>query len=167
MDTKKRFKLLTICMWASLAVALIGFIVLIVCAIKAAIIGIAVGVVLMLGGFALTGFTWYWRIDGKQLMSVVNAITKKGIEDIDEIAKACKLTGDDTRSLIGRCISNGDIVGYIRIGNKVVKEEEYKAEAEAAATQEKAVKCPGCGATFVAEGDVDRCPYCGTFINIK
>ena len=45
MDTKKRFKLLTICMWASLAVALIGFIVLIVCALKAAIIGIAVGVV--------------------------------------------------------------------------------------------------------------------------
>jgi hypothetical protein len=107
----------------------------------------------------------------------LNAIVNVGERNIENIASAISVTYAEAQRDIQAMIDVGLLKGaYIHEGNrKVVLSQDVQAQQPVYATdathgqatpQDKAIRCPGCGANNIVNGGrITECEYCGTPIN--
>ena len=165
MEIEKKLKFLDLLwkvLWGAEALGLLLFII----GIFATWVLIVVGVILLLGPAFPIYWVWFNRKEISDYFKVFNAVTKKGLTEVEEIATEIKKDLPTTRTLIKDCFIHGLLKDYVRVGEKVVKKDSYDKELHDIKNPDVAIKCPGCGASFQAEsGEVATCPYCQTKIN--
>lgn len=164
---EKRTKLFTNLLYVTLGVAGFGLLLLLIGLIARSIIAILLSILFIIGGGALSIFVLYWLVDYKRTFRLYSSVVERKKKTIEQISKDCDMAKLDVRQQVDRLIREGDLEGYVRIGEAVVLQEEYEANLNDAEKRGVAVKCSSCGASFLQEKESDACPYCGNYVVAK
>ena len=160
MELSKIISLQKMARYVSLGVSPVGLILLIV--------GIAVGIwllaplgfILMAGGIFSAVVLWGYEKEYTRMQTLCNAIEKENMETMSELAQKLSLPESDIRRMVGNCMTHKYLVGYIRVGDRVVLKSEYEKEVAKENSKTYARQCPNCGANYIATDGDDCCPYC-------
>lgn len=114
----------------------------------------------------ITGFCFYavpimWSSFGakKQQQRILSCIEIDRFESVAKICSATRISKAVVENTIGGLVEKGYLRGYAFDGEKLQPIEEGKLKT---LSKSGKIKCPNCGATYVAEGKNDTCPYCGS-----
>lgn len=167
MKLQKKLKLEKILLRASMVTAIIGIALLIV-GIVASLWGLDVlGVFLFLVGVTLAIYEVPEISNCKKCVSANDIILSRDCISEQELANLLSINEKQARELIDQCFRKGNVDGYVRVGQKVYRQEKYVAEKQAEGKIIKAINCPNCGASIKGVvGEPTECPYCRTYTNL-
>ena len=126
-----------------------------------------IGVLLVLGGVIGVSYLWSYEKDELLLNNIVKDVKENGVNTIEKLAKKHSVERSKIRDFVQKAINKGMLEGYVRVGESVVLEAEYKKSVERVSEEKTShktfsKKCPNCGAIYVATSEVDVCPYCAS-----
>ena len=126
-----------------------------------------IGVLLVLVGVSGASYLWSYQKDELLLNNIVKDVKENGVNTIEELAKKYSVERSKIRDFVQKAINNGMLAGYVRVGESVLLETEYRKSIEKVSEEKTSrktfsKKCPNCGAIYVATSEIDVCPYCAS-----
>ena len=166
MSLEKQIAKIKFLTYGALAVAVLGFILLIVGLIASAVVIDVLGVLLMIAGIGIALYIYPEVKKYEKIKCARNEILNAKCLSEIELANKLHVTERKARELIDVCFRKGHVAGYVRKGQKIYHHEEYANESERSGKSGVAIECENCGANFKGvSGEVNECPYCRSFIN--
>ena len=167
MQTSKLLRFQKVLTYTLLGIIALGAIMLIIGIIAGLWALDVIGVLFVLGGVIGVSYLWSYEKDEILYNKVVKDVKENGVNTIEELATKNSIERSKVRDLIQKAINKGMLAGYVRVGEAVVLEEEYrksvsKKSEEKTSSKTFSKKCPNCGAIYVATSEVDVCPYCAS-----
>jgi hypothetical protein len=167
MNFEKIFAKIKFCVYTAMALAGLGFILLVIGLIAKSVLLDVFGILFILGGGALFIYVYPEQAKYSKIKKARDYILSQVCVTEVQLANQLSTTETKARGLIDFCFRKGCLPGYIRKGQKIYHHEEYAEEKAKAGKEIVAVDCPNCGANFKAvKGEPGECPYCGSYINL-